>query len=132
MIRFRSHHFLCTYNFQGLGYSKTFIKNYFHLKNRMEQESIKVVQKTDDICSFCPHNKEDICVNKQKIIKLDNRHSSVLGINVGDVFAWDEIKTTIEKKVNFVTFYKMCRGCEWQTTCHELMKSSKKNYYKLK
>lgn len=110
MIYLRPHHFLCTYNFIGLGYSENFITNYKNINLRIKNgEQIKVINSLDDICSPCPWNNLVSCSQQTKINKLDASHAKFLNLSIGDIVHWEDISNKIDKKITILSLKKICK-----------------------
>src|SRR5690349_20044494 len=110
-MQFRPHHFLCTYCFQGKGYSPDFIDNYQAISAELQmndQALIEVVENTDQICAPCPHRRAQKCVFQKKIDRLDHAHSTMLGIQSGDRLTWADAKRLIKEKVTPSAFNQAC------------------------
>jgi hypothetical protein len=119
MIRFRPHHFLCTFCFQGKGYSSTFVRNYQRLVDKLhdpegDQVIVEVVTETDDICTPCPHKRDALCATQDKIAQLDHAHAAALHLKPGDRLTWGEAKQRIQRYMTLEVFHTACAGCEWK------------------
>ncbi|MCI5051754.1 MAG: DUF1284 domain-containing protein [Simkaniaceae bacterium] len=119
MIRFRPHHFLCTYNFRGKGYSPSFITNYQQVIQRLEKEPIEIVNSSDSICAPCPHRRGGMCQSEARIRTLDRRHEEAFGFGKGPIF-WKEARAKIEKHFSIALMRKTCDGCSWLKICEEI------------
>ena len=119
MFTFRPHHFMCTLSFQGLGYSKSFVKNYNQIVAKLratdgEKIEIQVVTGNDNICKPCPNRQDTTCKYQDKISKLDNAHAKALEISIGDKLTWGEAKTRIHQKIPLEVFHQICNTCSWK------------------
>lgn len=130
-IQFRPHHFLCTFCFQGNGYSSKFIKNYKKIVARLNEECgdqtpIEVVSLRDSICAPCPHRKGDVCADELNTKLLDDAHTAALNVQPGDVLNWGEAKKRILEKVTAQKFHEMCATCSWKSfgICETVLKNS--------
>ena len=114
-IKFRPHHFLCAFCFQGKGYSADFVENLQQIIKilPLSNTEIEVVDGIDSICNFCPkcHNQE--CDTQQKVTKLDKLHAKALGIKNGDVLTWPRAEQLIHAKINKTNFHNICSSCSW-------------------
>ena len=119
MFKFRPHHFLCTLGFEGKGYSPHFVNNYQAIVVTLTENpltSILVVDKLDDICHACPHQRpKELCSKQQFIAKLDNAHQSILGIKAGQVITWQKAQQLIKSNMTLERFHQACEGCEWKS-----------------
>lgn len=131
MLKFRPHHFLCTLCFQGKGYSPAFVKNYVEIVEQLKDEQaikIEVVNRTDSICSACPHQQGARCGNgehaEQKIQTLDAAHKEDLNWQVGELLTWQEAKIRIKNKLDLETFHATCKTCSWKASgiCEGVLK----------
>ena len=112
-IHYRPHHFFCTLGFQGKGYSKDFIENFSTIKQNLRDDTVLTVTfKTDNICSPCPHHRNQSCAKQSKIEKLDQAHSEALGLSVGDELTWREAKNRLSR-LSLMDHHRICKGCEW-------------------
>lgn len=120
IIKFRPHHFLCTIAYQGMGYSKSFIANYDLLVKEIKNNKnlkIQVTTSLDKICSKCPHQiiKSKTCSQEEKIIKLDEAHAKILGLQNGEIISFEDAKQRIKERMSLSLFYEACKPCEWQS-----------------
>ena len=119
MLRFRPHHFLCSLGYQGKGYSTQFTANMDDIvfgqlrASPGEDTLIEVVVISDDICTPCPHRREEKCDKPDKIAELDRRHAARLGLQAGQVIGWHEARERIRKRVAPQDLDIICEGCEW-------------------
>lgn len=118
MIKFRPHHFLCTYCFIGAGYNLEFIKNYREIKSVLDSNDsteIEVSNNLDNICKKCPNNMRGAqCTTESKVQRLDQLHMKALDLNVGDVLTWGQAKSLIKEKISLEVFHNICENCEWK------------------
>ncbi len=117
-IRLRPHHLLCTFCFEGKGYSPGFIDNYKRLdaciKNNPDSLNIEIVAETDDVCTPCPHKRGNLCETQEKVSSLDAHHSEMLHIKAGDVLTWNTILQKMKEHVTLSKFHKACATCQWK------------------
>ena len=120
-ITLRGHHLLCLQGFQGYGYSDDFIKNMIYINNLRKSENtiIAITNKADDICSYCPNLKNNICKDEKQnkeIIKMDNEITSKIDTtkeyNALNLF--NEITSIFNTKesVKYI-----CNCCSWHEEC---------------
>jgi hypothetical protein len=117
-LAFRPHHFLCTFGFQGKGYSPEFIENYKEVVKTLtlnENTSIQVVSQKDTICGPCPHLRQAGCDKEKKIQELDKHHLQILGIKVSQTLTWHEAKERIKEHMTLRAFHQACRSCSWKS-----------------
>ncbi|MEM7403476.1 MAG: DUF1284 domain-containing protein [Myxococcota bacterium] len=119
MIPFRPHHFLCALGFAGKGYSPEFIRNFSHIAQQLRspqgnQLKLKVVNKTDSICSACPLQRGSLCHHQPRINQLDTRHSHALSLKEGQVVTWGQAKQRICQHITPQRFDHICAPCSWR------------------
>ncbi len=118
-VSFRPHHFLCTLGFQGEGYSDTFVKNFSKIANDLHSDLhgdylIQVTEVSDSICEPCPSRRLDVCLNEEKVRKLDEAHQNILKIIPGDSLTWQEAKERIRTNMTLEKFHETCSPCSWK------------------
>ncbi len=124
---FRPHHFLCTLGFQGRGYSPSFIENYEKIAAALrhnEELPLRVVPTHDSICGACPHQKKGGCEKEDKIQRLDQQHSQILGLKMGETLSWRKAKERLKKHMTLDAFHHACAGCSWKSlgVCESALK----------
>ncbi len=127
-IQFRPHHFLCTLCFQGKGYSRTFIANYQAIVETLQstdgdEQSIRVTNTTDSICSPCPHKRNERCATEEKISVLDQAHAHALDLSPNQMITWGQAKQAIKEKISLEIFHQICATCSWKSMgiCEEVL-----------
>lgn len=123
-IKLRPHHFLCALCFQGKGYSIEFINNFFEILDKVQNGSdIEVVDGIDDVCKCCPNKHVEDCCDA-----IDKAYAKLLGIKMGDVFTWQEIKNLVAGKISITVFHKACNNCAWKkySICEQALFTSNK------
>lgn len=119
-LRFRPHHFLCTFCYRGEGYSRSFAESYSKLAARLrgadtgDDVRIRVVAGPDAICSFCPKLRGEICETEEKVRRLDQAHAAVLGLEVGRSLSWGEAKHLLAERMTEEAFEQACEACGWR------------------
>lgn len=118
-IKFRPHHFLCALCFRGKGYSPGFIQNFSQIMDMLnaqegDEVEIEIVKHTDSICAPCPHRRGQSCEAENEILKLDQGHADVLGLNDLQSISWGEAKQRIRERMNLSAFHQVCDSCEWK------------------
>ncbi len=118
-IKFRPHHFLCALGFQGKGYSSQFIANFSAIVTQLnsaqgDDEIIEVVEHTDSICSPCPHRRNLLCTEQNKINQLDQAHAEILNLTAGVKITWGDAKKRIASLMSLEKFSTACAPCEWK------------------
>lgn len=116
-LSFRPHHFLCTLNFQGKGYSPSFIKNYTTIVSHLQQyptSKITITDSLDSICKPCPHHRNNTCDQSVKTTKLDADHRKALKLEGVHAISWQEAKERIKKYMSVQIFHSICATCSWK------------------
>ncbi len=117
----RAHHLLCMRSFQGKGYSREFVKNFYKVIDKLKRNpSITVVNRPDVICEKCPHNKNG-CVKKGpkselRVRKKDNEFIKALSLTLNKTMKANRIKE-ITEKITKEGIKKLCRNCQWLDYC---------------
>lgn len=129
-IRFRPHHFLCAYCFEGKGYSSAFIDHFQQLVDTLqapdgEAVSIEIVNTTDTICGPCPHRSGTQCLTEDKIARLDQAHATTLGFHPPQHITWGQAKQQLAERLTLAAFHHICQGCEWKASgiCEHTIKT---------
>ncbi|SHK53242.1 DUF1284 domain-containing protein [Tepidibacter formicigenes] len=113
----RAHHLLCIQGYQGKGYSNEFINNMNKivniLKNNLDTK-IKIISKTDFICSKCPSNiGNGLCKSETKVHSLDSKTLEILDLKKNQIYVYKEILSIIKKNLTLEKFQYICKNCEW-------------------
>ncbi|OEY86706.1 hypothetical protein BIY23_02500 [Wolbachia pipientis] len=111
MLKFRPHHVMCTFAFQGYGYSQSFVENYQEIVSKLPECKIEVVKGLDQICSACPKIQHNRCVKQDTVLELDKKHMQILEIEIGQVLTWNEAVEKIRRKMSLSKFEYACQGC---------------------
>ena len=117
IVRFRPHHLLCHFCFQGKGYNKEFVENFKKIHAALNADSdniiIEAVKNIDDLCIQCPANLNDCCVQTEKTDAMDQAVLKTLHLKFGDIFTPTELKARIKKYLTMDAFHKICGKCSW-------------------
>ena len=117
-MNIRAHHLLCMRYFQGKGYSKEFIRNFYFVLKKLPGEKIRVVNSVDVICEKCPHNDDSVCKKKKdserKTRQMDNRLIKTAKISLEKEYLYSKLKDLV-KNIKAKDF---CKGCEWKKDCN--------------
>lgn len=123
-IRIRAHHLLCIQGFQGKGYSAQFVENMrqkIDFLHNNSSKKIRVIDEWDDICASCPHLEENICSEspgaENKIKNMDIMAMSVLGLECGQEYFFENILDRIRENINLSHLKQICGSCSWKNTC---------------
>lgn len=121
MIKLRGHHLLCVHGFQGMGYSKDFIKKMEEVVHFIRDESqdglIQVEGKSDVLCKECPNLGEVGCQSsynaEEKIRSMDNRVINYLGLKEGGIYMKSHLVQRTREKVSPEDLERLCYECSW-------------------
>jgi hypothetical protein len=115
--RLRGHHLICLNFFRGEGYSEEFIENIY---KTIKKEEIIVAKGADDVCSKCPHLKDDKCASNEytneMILVQDREALRLLDLTQGMIVDWKIIASRLpgildEWKTRF------CARCGYKNVC---------------
>ncbi len=123
LIPLRPHHSLCIQFFIGEGYSPAFTEHLTQLIDRFRADNplIILTEGCDIVCSRCPHNRNGICENDEKVADIDNRSIRAAGLFPGAVLRWSELQHTMyEAVIQSGKLPDICRSCSWQDICLSL------------
>lgn len=80
-----------------------------------------VVDEWDEICSSCPHLKNNICFesdgSENRIKNMDLMTMNILGLECGKEYNFDNIQGRITKNISLENLKKICGPCSWKNTC---------------
>jgi hypothetical protein len=115
MLVLRAHHLLCIQGYVGNGYNREFVYNMNRVIKALKYNPyIKIIAKTDVICSACPHNTiNSLCEDEYKVSYLDNEVLKLLGINSNSVFHYKSILKILKEKLDRENFIRICSNCGW-------------------
>ncbi len=121
MFRIRGHTLLCLQGFKGRGYNESFVANMKRIHEALFKEpetKVEVVIGPDDICSACPHLKDNLCTlngldTESDVIKKDSSVIALLGIFPARQYTWREILSTISQRLNTDILKGLCSRCQW-------------------
>lgn len=121
IIELRPHHGMCIGQFIGKGYSDEFVRNMKHIINRLNHEKdirIRLVCRTDCLCSSCPHNVNSICNSGQKVLNYDKTCLHICGLSENDEITWNEFKNKVnETIIKQDKLSEVCINCSWIDIC---------------
>lgn len=117
--RIRAHHGMCLAFFEGKGYSSEFTEHMGEMKKRLaENPVVKLMDQTDDICSFCPNNREGKCASLKKVEGYDHAVLSLCGLTAGMKISFKEFEKLVDEKILSAGRRKeICKGCQWEHIC---------------
>ena len=120
-IEVRAHHGLCTYFFEGKGYSDDFSRHMAEVIESLQTDPVvKIINHADEICSSCPNLQGGVCKESQKVLAYDNRVLKLCGLQPGEEIPWREFVGLVQK--NIIQKQKLstvCSDCQWWEVCHK-------------
>lgn len=123
MILLRPHHILCMHHFVGKGYSEPFTQNMSKLISHLEQnpsELIMLSLSLDDICAYCPHNKNKLCISQEKVVAYDRKCLALCHLTKDTILSWQTVKQLFRKNIlDAGKLQEVCSDCEWQLLCQK-------------
>ncbi|SMC23869.1 hypothetical protein SAMN02745134_02024 [Clostridium acidisoli DSM 12555] len=121
MIKIRAHHFLCMQGFQGYGYNDEFVKHMGEIVKYIKEnsnDSIKIVNYCDEVCSMCKNNTNGICEKSSSVDFMDKKVLLKLRLtNNQQIIIKDVFKLVGEKIKSFEDAYEICGNCSWSEKC---------------
>lgn len=122
----RAHHGMCLAFFEGKGYSDGFVKHMAEIKKELaEDPPVRLLDQTDDICCFCPHNKNGYCESEKKVKRYDRQVLNMCGLKADTEIKWSIFESLVKEKIISAGIREaICGGCQWSFVC-------KKAFYNL-
>lgn len=125
MISIRAHHLLCMQGFQGHGYNKAFVANFYQILNQIEKnpdEILKVTIQTDSFCFSCPHRRDQLCKKdetaQERMQSLDRKVLEKLEVSERHQAPADELLNFVNKTLRTQEDVKeICGNCQWRLKC---------------
>lgn len=117
--KIRAHHGMCLGFFEGKGYSDVFTVHMGNIKRELEHNPrIHLVNQADEICKYCPNNKDDICECYDKVLHYDDEVLLLCGLEADTEIEWKQFSSLVEEKI-IKTGKRMdiCGDCEWNSIC---------------
>lgn len=120
-LEIRAHHGLCTLFFEEKGYSDGFTSNMALVISELRKNPfVRIIKKTDLICSKCPNNQDGICTEQEKVCRYDNAVFELCGIEPETEIRWADFqKAVLDKIINRQKFSAVCIDCSWSEICHK-------------
>ncbi|RED11319.1 DUF1284 domain-containing protein [Pontivivens insulae] len=115
----RPHHVLCALGYEGKGYSSRFTANMTRIVDGIlraddgDDVTVRITEKTDDICAPCPKRLGTCCTSQIAISALDSRHAAALDLSDGLELTWGEAQQRVRDNVQPDDLQTLCRGCQW-------------------
>ncbi|WP_082848531.1 DUF1284 domain-containing protein [Clostridium ljungdahlii] len=117
MLTLRAHHLLCIQGYRGYGYSKNFTKNMNNIVCSLKMDTsiqVKIITKTDIICSCCPNNVTGkSCCYQCKVRYLDKKVLDLLQLEKDKVYYYKDLLNIIHNKITYESFKNICGICQW-------------------
>lgn len=76
--------------------------------------AIRVVAGADSICDPCPNRLGNSCSTEARIEQLDRAHSSILGLQAGNVLTWGEARLRLARRMTVEARRSACAPCAWK------------------
>ncbi len=122
MPKLRGHHLICLHFYDGEGYDQPFVDNLRQILKTLREEDVEVVAGGDDVCSKCPHLRDDACQFGENadgdIRDMDMKALELLGFAVGNSVSWAHIQKVIPA---IMTEWSRCYciDCDWLHVCEK-------------
>lgn len=118
-IPLRPHHGMCLAYFIGKGYSEGFSA---HMEKCLQQflkdGKVKLVVHTDEICSACPNQKEQVCIAQDHVSKYDKKVLEICGFSEGMELNFLQFASIVQQKILGKDLREsICGGCQWNEIC---------------
>ena len=95
--KIRAHHGMCLAFFEGKGYSDHFTQHMGNIKKKLEKNMvICLADDTDEICKYCPNNKNGICESEEKILSYDRAVLRLCGLEAGTFIDWSTFSSMVK------------------------------------
>lgn len=124
IIYLRPHHLICITFFKGKGYSDEFVKNMSNIVSTLNQDNTQIIltNTTDNICTHCPKNINNLCADEIKSKAYDEKVIEHLGLS--DYFKDPQpipysilshlvVKFILSKGLR----EEICGDCQWSSIC---------------
>lgn len=118
--RLRAHHGMCLAFFEGKGYSEEFITHMLRVKSDLEDNlNVRIICKTDDICSKCPNNINGECLSEEKVKEYDIEVLKRCNLSEDDTISYIEFKDLVYKNILIPEKREeICGNCQWNELCY--------------
>ena len=117
----RPHHGMCLAFFIGNGYSNGFTAHMQEMLDLFQKEAnVKIVIKTDEICSACPNNCEGVCEAADKVKRYDQAVLDQCDLKEEQKLTFAEFTEQVQKKIiESGKREEICGDCQWNRICQE-------------
>ena len=120
-IKLRPHHLLCIPRYYRGGYVAETMKKICSNIRKKSNTKIKVVKKTDDVCTGCLHLKKDFCNKRPKINKYiliqDEMVLKKLNVKENSVHKAKDIFNHSVNEITNEDLKEICNGCDFLESC---------------
>jgi len=128
-IRIRAHTLVCLQGYQGEGYSEDFVNEMDRVTATLKNDpdrAVQIVIGADNFCHVCPHHYKGRCTADDppgqkilmeapdKMILMDKRVLTWLGITDGQILKWREIVQLIGESIDSSSMDYLCQDCSWR------------------
>ncbi len=120
-MNIRPHHILCVQNYVGYGYSGEFTHHMDMVVEELASDPLVTIHEgCDDICSACPHNKNNTCRSLDKVELMDEQVVKACGLDFHKKYDWMDLKALARESVfDAGRFDDICRDCQWYDICRD-------------
>lgn len=120
-VPIRPHHGMCLAYFIGKGYSEGFSAHMEHMLHVFQSNiPVRLIVHTDEICSACPNNDNNLCSTSDKVTLYDKEVLEQCGLSEGMKLDFLEFAGIIQKKIIDSGMRKqICGDCQWNEICSE-------------
>ena len=119
MVILRAHHGLCLSFYKGEGYSDDFVYNMNSLKLYLKTNPlVQIVDSCDDVCVYCPHNKNYVCESIENVSRYDHQVFELCGIKPNSIMRYSRFHQLVCDNILSVNKRgNVCGDCEWSKIC---------------
>lgn len=120
-IEIRAHHGLCTYFFEGKGYSDDFNHHMAAVIKTLEKNPVvRIVNHDDEICNCCPNLRSGICKEQAKVLAYDGKVLELCRLQPNTEIPWQEfVRLVRENIIDKKRLAAVCSNCQWWEVCHK-------------
>ena len=125
-FKLRPHHGLCIQFFEGKGYSSEFIQHMTKMISILHESNPDIILTvgTDNICSHCPHNKENFCESAEKVQRFDEAVLQYCNLAQGSQLRWNDFQAIVKESIlHQGLLTHVCGDCQWFEICSKQEKS---------